>query len=903
MVLRGAPGRVTVVIGLMLAAAVAWAQSGATPPGSIDMLRGVFGGDLLSLVTGVSDGDSFMGSTLGQMLVRINIVVASIAGLMVAYTVGSALVQTAQEGKFMGRRYNSFWVVVRTLYGTLLIVPLPSGLCLVQVIVLWLAVMGCNVANGVFTASRDLLVGQAMFSPERLTLPPSHKDGLAGIETSFLELTLGIRAATLHNDAIKRAQADYNARVAYENDVNQTGLNAQNGDEGLWYLTARRTDEGVEVRIDGMPGSGQGQNAAQGVIFPWVAGGAEYASLRDQQYLAIVEATKTLSIASEQAEQVADPEDRDARNAFRKDVKTAAETYAAALDRISAVGYEAAIAQAKTAFNSGQLLGANVAVRPWLPISGGGQVTDWTGLGGVYFGGVATIQKARRAMETRNTDRVDSILRDFQSLPGGAANPLVTGAAALEFVLSGSRLVKDLATDGVLLTYFKRMKNLLDDFRLDGVSAMAQLQAAGQRIVSWVVSIWMMFSVLMGMIQGLGQLAGNLSNQPIVGIVPAVIGGALSGILAGVQMLWGWISVGMQTLLLAGVGFMIYLPLVPWIAWLGAIIGWLLVVAESVMGCVPWAAMHLAPEGEGLSTNRTDQGYFWLMALLLRPAFIVMAFHFVAAIFEIVARFANATFDTFFQLVDPTSWTMVFGMIAILVAYFALLVVIVHKCFEGMHTVVDRALQWVGASAPHADMESRLNTIIMGRGMSWLERGGRGGGGGGGGGSRPPRPPRGNRESPTPSNDGGGGGGRGVPVQGASPAPQRSWQPGGGGRGRPGSGEGGPRQATTGGGVGSGVQGANRAGGSGAGGAEGGHDSARRSPRGPGEEQNGRGRSSAGRGPQGASAAATKNERRGGEAQDGEAQDNEGGGGAGVETRPKSKAREIQGTNSPRRGK
>lgn len=67
--------------------------------------------------------------------------------LIITYTVVMAIVNSAHQGEFLGKKFDSVWVPVRSIAGMALIVPLPSGYSIAQILVLWLAIQGVGFAD------------------------------------------------------------------------------------------------------------------------------------------------------------------------------------------------------------------------------------------------------------------------------------------------------------------------------------------------------------------------------------------------------------------------------------------------------------------------------------------------------------------------------------------------------------------------------------------------------------------------------------------------------------------------------------------------------------------------------------------------------------------------------------
>ncbi|MBR7905814.1 DotA/TraY family protein [Burkholderia cenocepacia] len=111
---------------------------------SIKVLGAIFGGLLDS------------GGTADPLLNGIkafNAGVLLIGGILAAYTIFSATVNTAHEGEVMGKSYSSAWLPIRYAIGTSIVLPIiGGGYCVMQAIVMWLVVQGIGLADNVWGA-------------------------------------------------------------------------------------------------------------------------------------------------------------------------------------------------------------------------------------------------------------------------------------------------------------------------------------------------------------------------------------------------------------------------------------------------------------------------------------------------------------------------------------------------------------------------------------------------------------------------------------------------------------------------------------------------------------------------------------------------------------------------------
>ena len=128
------------------------------------------------------------------------------------------------------------------------------------------------------------------------------------------------------------------------------------------------------------------------------------------------------------------------------------------------------------------------------------------------------------------------------------------------------------------------------------------------------------------------QAVGNRMDDAVGGFWAAV---------ATARLIPGW-NVKLPTnlhyaalgLLAAGADLAVYLPALPFILWMLALGGWLVLVLESLVAAPLWAAAHGMPEGEGFAGESGRQGYLLLLNVLLRPALMIFGFFIASAVFD-----------------------------------------------------------------------------------------------------------------------------------------------------------------------------------------------------------------------------------------------------------------------------
>jgi conjugal transfer/type IV secretion protein DotA/TraY len=73
-----------------------------------------------------------------------------------------------------------------------------------------------------------------------------------------------------------------------------------------------------------------------------------------------------------------------------------------------------------------------------------------------------------------------------------------------------------------------------------------------------------------------------------------------------------------------------WIPMSPFILWIGGFLGWVIAVLEMVAAAPLWAAAHLHPDGEGMASKYGANGWMIILEVFAKPVLMVVGF-FVAS--------------------------------------------------------------------------------------------------------------------------------------------------------------------------------------------------------------------------------------------------------------------------------
>lgn len=164
-----------------------------------------------------------------------------------------------------------------------------------------------------------------------------------------------------------------------------------------------------------------------------------------------------------------------------------------------------------------------------------------------------------------------------------------------------------------------------------------------------------------------------------------------------------------------GISLAYYLPSVPFILWTMAVIGWLILVAETLVAAPLWAAAHALPEGEGIAGQRGSQGYMLFLGVLFRPALMVAGFFISFILFQSIGMLIGQGFKVFFAGMSVGHIQGLTTFIAMVFLIGGIILVAAHKLFHLITWMPDNVLRWVGQNVQNLgekEDEGRTRTIF-----------------------------------------------------------------------------------------------------------------------------------------------------------------------------------------------
>lgn len=611
---------------------------------SSDQFKSIF----LDSLFGPLMGGAIAGSNpFGELLRAFNAGVLMLAGLMVSYTLVAGTIQTAHNGQMLGGRWSSLWLPIRIAGGSGVLLPMKSGFCLAQMAVMWMASQGIGLADKVWSSFvSDPMAGASYVLPDQSTAIRSLAANMLAIEAcrqSYIEEQAQDKDTGGFGQVFSGPLTDQVAPVS-----NGQGTTSFGPCGSVFQATS------AQIVGDGnVPTSNTGRaltNARQLAAGLWP-----------------IHAQQIRAMESDAAALVAQgPLTQDAVNAY--------------LDRETSRYQDAlqAALQASHAATMNQDVLANM------------QKDGWSMAGAYYLQLSEAQDQLTNAVSTLPTVSVgDTKATDLHP---NARQAVLDTQRFTQNANSSSKLGLQANSDmdtglgAKVLSWFTQGKGVsLSSPTTLNENPIVRAKQLGNSMITW----------------GWGTLGAGIGAGGVGGIAAGNIGGKIVGadtsFMAGITLVAPFVFALSFSLISTGYALAGYLPMVPYILWLGSMIGFLILLVEAIFAAPILAFTHIIPDSDGL-VGRAGQGYMLILSMTLRPALMVMGLVASIVLMKPIGFFINETFEAAYNLAvfQRSGWGGLTLTIGGCILYFVVLVSTIHRVFSLIHAIPDSIMRWMG---------------------------------------------------------------------------------------------------------------------------------------------------------------------------------------------------------------
>jgi len=167
--------------------------------------------------------------------------------------------------------------------------------------------------------------------------------------------------------------------------------------------------------------------------------------------------------------------------------------------------------------------------------------------------------------------------------------------------------------------------------------------------------------------------------------------------------------------LVVGAAMAIYIPMIPFITWIGAILAYAASMIEGLAGATLHSMAHLDSEGEGMG-QRTAHGYMFYINAVARPGLMIIGFFFASAVMISVGTLQAQMFLPAMANVQGNSLTGFFSIIMFLVIFFVMNLTLITTSFNLIYVITDQVIGFVGGQVGQKlgqDTEDKANNMFL----------------------------------------------------------------------------------------------------------------------------------------------------------------------------------------------
>jgi conjugal transfer/type IV secretion protein DotA/TraY len=197
-----------------------------------------------------------------------------------------------------------------------------------------------------------------------------------------------------------------------------------------------------------------------------------------------------------------------------------------------------------------------------------------------------------------------------------------------------------------------------------------------------------------------GNVVGSAASSNVVGQVVGVDGvrkATYDALVVTVTELAELIKPSAYGLLYTGYFMSIFLPMVPFMVFMLAVVGWLIAVVESVVAAPLWMVMHMTPESNDSFIGSQQQGYMLLLSVFFKPILTVLGLLLSLIMLRPIMDLVNMGFIGSMVSLQSNSVTGLGSIFGYLLVYAFITLAVFMTVFALPQDMSDRVLKWISA--------------------------------------------------------------------------------------------------------------------------------------------------------------------------------------------------------------
>lgn len=662
---------------------------------------------------------------LGGIFVIFNACIFAAGFTWALYGIVSAVAGTANDGEVLGRRMNTVWFPIRMIIGIAGMVPLFGGFTLTQAIMMLLTTVGIGIGNMMWTgAVNNTAQMQGLMQDQNISPANTSKIREAARSMFFSNVCViaqgdhvrSLGGAASAGEQMRVATVTKNESTSYQYGslddptkcgavIVQSNTQARSANNILGFRSGAVNYDAIESAANNAYVSGLGtlQSNISTMATTWY----------QQRRTALDNGGVLPKFPLDNIEGAVDQFSRSATAAIMAANNNQGAIQADAKQNMLSVGWFGAGAWFST-FAEVNAAIADATKGPTVKAnsSAGNRSTraDDTQLAiaaaETAYGDAQAERGATTTMGDPSKTIIDSAIRDTGCMGGGFGNAIAgtatnncsLGQAVVSAAIKSTAIGSGGGGSGVvsnqgLVNPIIMMKNM-GDYVMTFSSTIL--------LGGWVAesAMWVAEKVGMGrVVSTVASAANNLTDKAA---------GSDGSFFAVIK------SIAMVTLVL-GAAMSIYIPLIPFITWMGAILAYAASMIEGLAGASLHAMSHLDGDGEGLG-QRTTHGYMFYINAIARPALMIIGFFVASALMIAIGTLQAKMFLPAMANVQGNSVTGIFSIAMFLLVFFVMNLTLISASFNLIYVITDQVIGFIGGqidSRLGRDTEDKVNNMFL----------------------------------------------------------------------------------------------------------------------------------------------------------------------------------------------
>lgn len=656
---------------------------------------------------------------LGGVFVIFNTCIFVAGFTWALYGIVSAVAGTANEGEALGRRMNTIWFPIRMIIGIAGMVPVFGGFTLTQAIMMLLTTVGIGIGNTMWTGAVNNTAQMQGLMQNQSISPASASKVREAARSMFMsnvcviaqgDHVRSLGAAASPSEQMQVASVSNGNATSYQygsiDDPTKCGSvtvesNARSTSSPLAFRSGAVNYGAIESAANAAYVSGLGtlQSTISSLATTWY----------QQRETAINSGSALPAFPIDRIEAAVDQFSTNTFNAITQSTQNTGAIYDDAKANMLSVGW----------FGAGAWFSTFAEVNAGIADAAKGPTVKAANTGGVLssrsddtlkaiaaaesaYGKAQAQRGASAASGDQSKTIIDSAIRDSgcggsfgNSIAGTATGNCSLGQAVVSAAIKSTAMGSGGGGNGVVsnqgfVNPVIMMKNMGDYVMTFSSSIL---------LGSWVAegAIWVAEKV--GVAGKVISKANDLTSKAGSG------DGSLFAVIK---------SVAMVTLVL-GAAMSIYIPLIPFITWMGAILAYAASMIEGLAGASLHAMSHLDGDGEGLG-QRTTHGYMFYINAIARPALMIIGFFVASALMIAIGTLQAQMFLPAMANVQGNSVTGIFSIAMFLVVFFVINMTLITASFNLIYVITDQVIGFIGGQVDSKlgrDTEDKVNNMFL----------------------------------------------------------------------------------------------------------------------------------------------------------------------------------------------